>query len=99
LGIGVIIAVLGLWSLYQNEVAAADGGFLQVMMAIRGNTRLERLVVEQGLVNPNEISKELKYLKIRFGQLVDNELTAAEAVKGRVGFGTVEETLALRRRK
>jgi hypothetical protein len=72
LGIGIIIIILGLWSLYQNEIPAADGSFLQIVMAIKGGTKLEELVIKQGLVGSTEASKELKELKVRFGELVSD---------------------------
>jgi hypothetical protein len=96
LGIGLIIIILGLWSLYQNEIPAADGSFLQIVMATKGGTKLEELVIKQGLVGSTEVSKELKDLKVRFGELVSD---AHEGAGKRYGFGTVEETVPLRKRK
>jgi hypothetical protein len=93
---GLIIIMLGLWSLYQNEIPAADGSFLQIVMAIKGGTKLEERVIKQGLVASTEVSKELKELKVRFGELVT---PGYEGVGKRYGFGTVEETVPLRKRK
>lgn len=78
-------------SLHQNGVPAADGGFLQVMMATRGDTEMERLVLRQGAEAGQEVSRELGALKVRYGQFIDAER--------REGFATVNETLMLRKRK
>jgi hypothetical protein len=43
------------------------------------------------------ISVELKALKVRYGELVGEDVSGVEWRK--VGFGTVEETVSLRKRK
>ncbi|KAH7402200.1 hypothetical protein DE146DRAFT_631451 [Phaeosphaeria sp. MPI-PUGE-AT-0046c] len=91
LGVAILFGAIAVWSLHQNGVPAADGGFLQVMMATRGKTEMERLALREGVKAGNDISRELGSLKVRYGQLVDTE--------GREGFGAVDETLALRKRK
>jgi hypothetical protein len=91
LGIAIAFAVIAIWSLHQNGIPAADGGFLQVMMATRGDTQMERLVLKGGDLTAEEMLKEIGGLKIRYGELVMQE--------GRMGFGTVDETLALKKRK
>lgn len=87
LGVALIFAAIAIWSLHQNRTPAADGGFLQVMMATRGHTEMERLVLRDGSKSGHGVSKELGNLEVRFGELVG---------EGRVGFGTVEETAGLR---
>ncbi|KAJ8116808.1 hypothetical protein OPT61_g1851 [Boeremia exigua] len=99
LGIGVIILVLGMHSLWCNEVPATDGGFLQVMMATKGGTKLERLVVQQGLVASDAIPKELKALEIRYGELMAGDNTVSGGLRKRYGFGTVDETIYLGKHK
>lgn len=84
----VAIAIL---SLHQNGIPAADGGFLQVMMATRGDTQVERLVSENSNMSADDMSKKLGRLKVRYGELVSQE--------ARMGFGTMDETLALKKRK
>jgi hypothetical protein len=92
-----LFAVIATWSLWRNGIPAADGGFLQIMMATRGNTVMERLVLKERLMAADSISKELKSLKIRYGELV---LEDALRVEGRrLGFGTVQETVSLRKRR
>jgi hypothetical protein len=75
----------------------ADGGFLQIMVATRGNTEMERLVLHERLTTIENMSAELKSLKIRYGELVGEDVLGAEA--RRMGFGTVEETASLRKWK
>jgi len=94
LGAGALIVALGLWAMWQNGVPATEG-FVQVMMATRGRTEMEKLVLEQGLVYPDVASRELKELKVRYGELVGED-DGGERVWG---FGTAEETVGLRKRK
>jgi hypothetical protein len=61
------------------------------MMATRGDTLMERLVLKGGNLTADEVLKDMGRLKIRYGELVMQE--------GRMGFGTVDETLALKERK
>jgi hypothetical protein len=91
LSVAIVFAVIGMWSLFQNGIPAADGGFLQVMMATRGDTQMERLVLKNGSMAADDMLKKLGSLKVRYGELVSQE--------GTMGFGTVDETLALKRRK
>jgi hypothetical protein len=95
LAFGLPIVALGLFSLWHNGVPANDG-FMQVMMATRGRTEMERLVLEQGLVDADKASKELKNLKVRYGELVMEDMVKEERA---FGFGTAEETVWTRKRK
>jgi hypothetical protein len=74
----------------------ASDGFMQVMMATRGRTEMERLVLEQGLVDVNEASKELKDLKVRYGELVTEDAMEREKIWG---LGTAAEMVSARKRK
>ncbi|EDU49127.1 hypothetical protein A1F94_005174 [Pyrenophora tritici-repentis] len=89
----IVFAAMATWSLLQNGVPAADGGFLQIMLATRGNTEMNRRVLEEGATTVEDISDELKSLEVRYGEL----LGEGEGVKR--GFGTVEETASLRKRR
>jgi hypothetical protein len=91
LGVAIVFTAIAILSLHQNGIPAADGGFLQVMMATRGDTQMERLVLKNSNMTASDMSKKLGRLKIRYGELVSQE--------GRMGFGTVDETLALKKRK
>lgn len=92
---GLAIVALGLWSLRENGVPATDG-FMQVMMATRGRTEMERLVLEQELIDPDKSNKELKELKIRYGELATEDEMAGKKIWG---FGTGEETVSARKRR
>jgi hypothetical protein len=97
LAAATLFAAIAIWSLWRNGMPAADGGFLQVMVATRGNTEMERLVLRERLTTIENMSAELKNLKIRYGELVGEDVLGAEGT--RMGFGTVEETVSLRKRK
>ena len=88
-----VFAALAIRSLNRNGVPAADGGFLQIMMATRGDTEMERLVIKEGDVSVNQISSELKQLKVKLGE---HTFTDAEdgRVRRRLTFQTVEEGTA-----
>jgi hypothetical protein len=90
-----LFAAIAIWSLSRNGVPATDGGFLQIMMATRGNTEMERLVLRERLTTTENMSKELRSLKIRYGELVNEEVLGVEG--RRMGFGTLEETVSLRK--
>jgi hypothetical protein len=94
LAFGLLIVGLGLSSLWHNGMPASDG-FMQVMMATQGRTEMERLVRKQGLIDVNEASKELKALKVRYGELITDDAKEGEKVWG---FGTAAETVSLRKR-
>ncbi|CAN9172212.1 unnamed protein product [Alternaria sp. RS040] len=93
----ITFAAIAIWSLSRNGTPAADGGFLQIMTATRGNAEMERLVLREKLTAVEDMSVELKALKVRYGELVGEDVVG---VDGRtVGFGTIEETISLRKRK
>ncbi|KAH5159599.1 hypothetical protein HBH69_060440 [Parastagonospora nodorum] len=93
----IIFAAIAIWSLLRNGIPAVDGGFLQIMTATRGNTKMEQLVLREKSPIIENMSAELKGLKVRYGELVGENASEAE---GRIiGFGTIEETVSLRKRK
>ncbi|CAN9172688.1 unnamed protein product [Alternaria alternata] len=97
LAVATAFAAIAIWSLSHNGIPAADGGFLQIMTATRGNTEMERLVLREKLTTVENMSVELKALRVRYGELVGEDVVGAN---GRtVGFGTIEETISLRKRK
>ncbi|KAF2275424.1 uncharacterized protein EI97DRAFT_434264 [Westerdykella ornata] len=71
LGVALCYVGVGIWALLANGVPATDGGFLQIMMATRGRTEMEELVLREGLVGTSDLSRELLGLRIRFGELVE----------------------------
>jgi hypothetical protein len=58
---------------------------------------MEEIVIDQGLTGPEAISEELKTLKVRYGELIDDN-TGTGGSRKRYGFGTDEETTPLRKR-
>lgn len=62
---GLVFVGMGLRVVRESGVAVADGRFLHLMMATRGNTKLEALVGKYGLVSPNSTLYELKDLEVR----------------------------------
>jgi hypothetical protein len=97
LAAATIFAAIAIWSLSRNGTPAADGGFLQIMTATRGNTKMERLVLQEQLIIIENMSAELKSLEVRYGELVSQDVLEPE---GRIiGFGTKEETVSLRKQK
>jgi hypothetical protein len=88
----MVFVGIGIWSWTHNGASAADGGFLQVMTATTGRTRMEDLVVAQHIDKDN-LPEELLDLEIRYGELLDAEGVGT----GVAGFGTVEETKLLRK--
>jgi hypothetical protein len=88
----IVFVVIGIWSWTHNGASAADGGFLQVMTATTGRTRMEDLVVAQHIDKDN-LPEELLDLEIRYGELLDADGVGT----GVAGFGTVEETKLLRK--
>jgi hypothetical protein len=64
-GIAQKFASIVMWSLRQNGIPAADGGFLQIMMATRGDIEMERRVLKDGVMAADEMSKELEHLNVR----------------------------------
>jgi hypothetical protein len=92
-----VFAIIAIWSLWQTGTPAADGGFLQIMMATRGNTEMEKLVLQEKRTTIDNMSNELRNLKIRYGELISRDISEIE--ERRLGFGTVEETVSLRKRR
>jgi hypothetical protein len=97
LAVAALFAAIAIWSLWHNGTPAADGGFLQIIMATRGNTEMERLVLQERLLAIDNISEELRNLKIRYGELVGEDVLGDK--ERRSGFGTVEETVSLKKRR
>jgi hypothetical protein len=93
LAAGLGIVIMGLVALKHNGVPATDG-FIQIMLATRGRTELERLVLEKALVDADTATRELGDLKIRYGKLV------VSSKSPRIySFGTVNETTSLLKEK
>jgi hypothetical protein len=77
LGFGIPIIASGLIALFvRNQgVSAITGGFVQLLMTTTGRTSLEAIVAKStGMMGGYEsVSEELKELKIRFGELIEDD--------------------------
>jgi len=65
------------------------------MTATVGDTKMGRAVLEEGVATIDDISDELKGLRIRYGELDDENILGARGK--RLGFGTVDQTISLGR--
>ncbi|KAH7121065.1 hypothetical protein B0J11DRAFT_438300, partial [Dendryphion nanum] len=90
-----VFILIRMYCMWCNGAPVADGGFLQVMLATRGNTDIERLALENIAMNADDILKELKRLKLRYGKLVIRE---ERANSKRFSLGITEETISWRKR-
>jgi hypothetical protein len=96
LAAATVFMAIAIWCLWRNRAPAVDGGFLQIMMATVGDTQMGQAMLEGRVAAIHDMSDELKSLRIRYGELITEDL----AVGGkRFGFGTVEETVSLRKRR
>lgn len=82
-----IAAAAALCSLRYN-------GFAQVMLATRGDSEMQRLALASGERAADNMSDDLKALRVRYGEISRNEPNVS-----RMGFGTAEETVVARRRR
>jgi hypothetical protein len=96
LAAATVFMAIAIWCLWRNRAPAVDGGFLQIMMATVGDTQMGRVILGEKMAAIGDMSDELKSLRIRYGELINEDI----AVGGkRFGFGTVEETVSLRKRR
>jgi len=73
LGFASVYAIIGIRALIINGVPAVDGGFLQIMMATRGRTEMEDIIVAKMANGPSGLSEETLNIKVRFGELFREE--------------------------
>lgn len=97
LAAATIFMAIAIWSLWRNRAPATDGGFLQIMMATVGDTEMGRVIIEEKLAAIDDMTDELKNLKIRYGELVNGNILGTGGK--RFGFGTVDEITSLRKRR
>ncbi|KAF2750250.1 hypothetical protein M011DRAFT_465029 [Sporormia fimetaria CBS 119925] len=100
LALALVFVAMSLTVLHLNGVPASDG-FLQVFMTTRGNTSMSRAVGKGCIGGRHNAPEELLSMKVRFGELDESassqrELSKTELIR-RVGFGSVEETVPLKR--
>jgi len=93
IGLTGAIMTIGLLALRWNGVTATDGGFVQIVTTTTGDTEMRRAALPGCLGGRRNAPKELMDMKVRFGEL-ESECHSVR----RAGFGTVDETVPLRRR-
>jgi hypothetical protein len=67
------VLVLGLRALQHNDVTAIDGGFAQLLMTTTGRTGLEDVAARGCLGGEENIPKELRVMKVRFGEMITGD--------------------------
>ncbi|KAF2144859.1 uncharacterized protein K452DRAFT_305825 [Aplosporella prunicola CBS 121167] len=93
LGVALACVVCGLVALLKNGVAADAGGFLQILCTTTGDTKLNRLAGRCCLGGDENVVAELRGLRVRFGEVRGSGGVGA----GVTAFGTVEETVEIRK--
>jgi hypothetical protein len=91
--LAVPFILLGGLALYWNGVSATDGGFMQIIATSTGSAVLDRAAAGGCLGGGESVPRELKDLRIRFGEFVGR----ADAPVRRAGFGVESETTALKK--
>jgi hypothetical protein len=86
---------LGAYSLHQNGVSAMDGGILQTIMTTTGSKSLEQAAAGGCLGGEENVSPELKELRVKFGELIETGEEKDMIGMRRAGFGTSEEVRPL----
>jgi hypothetical protein len=67
------VLVLGLLALRHNGVTAIDGGFVQLLMTTTGQTKIEDAVRSGCLGGEENVSNEMKRIRVRFREMVESE--------------------------
>jgi hypothetical protein len=67
------VLVVGLLALHHNGVTAIDGGFVQLLMTTTGRTELEDIAAQGCLGGEENVPKELKKLRVRFGEMITGD--------------------------
>jgi hypothetical protein len=99
LSLSLLCNILGIWALSTNGEVAENGGFLQIMTTTRGNTEMDQVARKINHGREGGPEKELLDLKIRYGEMVEGCGACEGDEKTISGFGTIEETVALKWRK
>lgn len=88
------LIVLGLYSIYANGVSATDGGFLQLLTTTRGSKVIDKAAKGGCLGGDENIPDELKNIRVRFGELINENSGSGPRL---AGFGTEDEVVTLRK--
>lgn len=101
----MLYVCIGIRALKSNGVPALDGGFLQIMMATRGRTKMEKMVLADKVTtsairDSSGLSEKTLKTRVRYGKLIVSQDDGENETRvGRlVAFGTVDETIMLARR-
>jgi hypothetical protein len=73
---------------------SANNGAIQIMTVAAGSSTIRRQTLAGSVGGPENVSQELKSLRLRFGKLIESD-----GGDTRMGFGTEDEIVALRERK
>jgi hypothetical protein len=84
--------VVGLFSLFENSVAASNG-FLQTVQTSRGSTAMDFAAKGSSLGGPDNVPRVLEDLELMFGEL--KEPDGKYGVIRRAGWGTKSEVRPL----
>ncbi|CZR65875.1 uncharacterized protein PAC_15775 [Phialocephala subalpina] len=87
--IALPLLAIGMLSFVENGVSATDGGFLQILTTTSASKTLHRVAEGGSLGGEENVPKELKELKIMFG-----ELNSSRGAR-RAGFGTEDEVVPI----
>ena len=86
---------IAIWSLWHNRVPAADGSFLQIMMATVGDTDMSRIIMEERKAAVHDMFDELESLSIRYGELADKDTFGVGGKRWE--FGIADEIISVRK--
>ena len=92
LGLALPFMLLGCIALFKNGVSAMDGSFEQIITTSTGSSILDKAAAGGCLGGSEGVPKELRDLKIRFGEFIGREEPGR--IK-RAGFGTENEVVPL----
>jgi hypothetical protein len=90
--LGLVFVTTGLFSLFENRVAASNG-FLQTIQTSRGSVSLDAAAKGASLGGPDNMPRVLEDLEVMFGEL--REPDGKTGAARRAGWGTKTEVRPL----
>ena len=96
LAISLPLLVIGSILLYCNGVSATDGGFLQILTTTSNSKALHNAASIGALGGEENVPERLKDLKVRYGELVDDN-SELNDLRRRVGFGIGNEVVPIQK--
>ncbi|KAH8597659.1 hypothetical protein B0O99DRAFT_508321 [Bisporella sp. PMI_857] len=94
LGITLPFIFVGFLALLKNGVSATDGSFMQIITTSTGSAILDRAAAGGCLGGDESVPKELKDLRIKFGEIISR---GDPGTVKRAGFGAEGEVTNLRK--